>query len=96
MKSDGCCEMKRLCVSPKTRGLGLGTALINSIIGEAVRTGYREMRLDTLPNMVEAMFLYKKAGFVPTEPYYETPVVGTRFLAKSLTALTAGSASSVR
>jgi GNAT superfamily N-acetyltransferase len=94
MKSDECCEMKRLYVSPRARGLGLGTALINSIIGEAVRIGYREMRLDILPNMAEAMFLYKKAGFVATEPYYETPVVGTCFLAKSLTALSAGSSSS--
>ena len=43
IKPDGCCEMKRLYVSPKARGLGLGMALIDAIIGEAVgsrrRTG---------------------------------------------------------
>jgi GNAT superfamily N-acetyltransferase len=53
MMSDGCCEMKRLYVSPRGRGLGLGRALIDAIIGEAVRIGYHEMRLDTLSSMVE-------------------------------------------
>ena len=84
IKSFGCCEMKRLYVSPKARGLGLGKALIDAIIREAVRIGYSEMRLDTLPNMATAIFLYKKAGFVPIEPYYETPIPGTLFLARPL------------
>ena len=44
---DGCCEMKRLYVSPRGRGLGLGRALIDAIIGEAKRIGCREIRLDT-------------------------------------------------
>lgn len=81
---DGCSEMKRLYVSPKARGLGLGRALVDAIIGEAVRIGYSEMRLDTLPTMAEAISLYKKAGFVLIEPYYETPVAGTVFLARPL------------
>jgi ribosomal protein S18 acetylase RimI-like enzyme len=81
---DGCCEMKRLYVSPWGRGFGLGRALIDAIIGEAIRIGYREMRLDTLPGMVEAIALYRKAGFMPIEPYYDTPLAGTIFLGKSL------------
>jgi ribosomal protein S18 acetylase RimI-like enzyme len=86
IKPDGCCEMKRLYVSPKARGLGLGMALIDAIIGEAVRIGYSEMRLDTLPTMAEAIALYKKAGFIPIEPYYETPIEGTLFFARALAA----------
>ena len=74
---DGCCEMKRLYVSPGARGLGLGMALVDAIIREALRIGYSEMQLDSLPTMVEATSLYRKAGFVSTGPYYETPVEGT-------------------
>lgn len=83
---DGCCEMKRLYVVPRGRGMGLGRALTAAILQEARRIGYREMRLDTLPSMVEAVALYREAGFVPIEPYYETPLPGTIFLKRSLAA----------
>jgi ribosomal protein S18 acetylase RimI-like enzyme len=84
MQPDGCCEMKRLYVAPRGRGLGLGRALVDAIIGEAVRIGYREMRLDTLPTMAEAVALYRKAGFMPIEPYYDTPLAGTIFFERPL------------
>ena len=80
----GCCEMKRLYVSPEARGLGLGRALIAAISAEAVRLGYRDMRLDTLPSMTEAIALYEQTGFVPIAPYYDTPIIGTRFFARIL------------
>ena len=54
---------------------------------EAARIGYREMRLDTLPSMTGAIALYGKLGFEPMEPYYDTPVIGTIFLRRSLTEL---------
>jgi ribosomal protein S18 acetylase RimI-like enzyme len=81
---DGCCEMKRLYVAPYGRGFGLGRALVDAIIREAERIGYREMRLDSLPTMTEAMSLYAKTGFVSIEPYYFNPVAGTVFLSKRL------------
>jgi ribosomal protein S18 acetylase RimI-like enzyme len=80
----GHCEMKRLYVSPRARGLGLGKALIDAVIAEAIRIGYREMRLDTLPTMGEAIALYRKASFQPIDPYYETPVAGTIFMGRRL------------
>ena len=83
---EGCCEMKRLYVLPKARALGLGKALVDAIIGEAVRIGYREMRLDTLPTMTAAISLYKRAGFVAIDSYYETPIAATLFLARPLSA----------
>jgi hypothetical protein len=36
--------------------------------------------------MTEAISLYKKAGFVPIDPYYETPIAGTIFFARPLAA----------
>ena len=84
IEPDGCCEMKRLYVLPRGRGRGLGKALVGAIVGEAMRIGYREMRLDTLPAMVEAIGLYKAAGFGVIEPYYDTPLAGTVFLARTL------------
>ena len=81
---DDCCEMKRLYVSPEGRGRGLGRALADAILGAAVRIGYREIRLDTLPTMAEAQSLYRKLGFVPIAPYNETPIAGTVFMAKVL------------
>ena len=83
----GCCEMKRLYVSPEGRGLGLGGKLVEAVVREAVRIGYREMMLDTLPSMAEAIALYRKSGFEPTAPYYDTPVIGTIFLRRALLAM---------
>ncbi|MFO1036983.1 MAG: GNAT family N-acetyltransferase [Geminicoccaceae bacterium] len=83
---DGCCEMKRLYVDPSARGLGLGRALVDAVIEAARQLGYREMRLDSLPSMTEAMALYRKAGFAPIAPYYATPIAGTTFLGLALDA----------
>jgi len=81
---EGCCEMKRLYVAPEARGTGLGKRLVEATIQEAQRIGYREMRLDTLPSMTEAVALSRNCGFEPIEPYYETPVAGTIFLRRTL------------
>ena len=81
----GCCEMKRLYVAPAARGTGLGKALARTVIAAAEQIGYRELRLDTLPTMDQAIGLYQSFGFEPIAPYYDTPVAGTRFLAKKLT-----------
>jgi len=79
--------VKRLYVSPEGRGLGLGGKLVEAVVREAVRIGYREMMLDTLPSMAEAIALYRKSGFEPTEPYYDSPVIGTIFMRRSLLAM---------
>ena len=75
----GCCEMKRLYVTPEGRGLGLGKALAEAIVTEARRIGYREMLLDTLPPLTAAIGLYEKTGFEQIPAYYDTPIVGTLF-----------------
>lgn len=82
--SAGCCEIKRLYVAPEGRGHGLGGALVETVLTAARRIGYREARLDTLPDMTAAIALYRKAGFAPIPPYYDTPVAGTIFLGCAL------------
>ncbi|MCV0370928.1 Acetyltransferase (GNAT) family protein [Filomicrobium insigne] len=79
-----CCEMKRLYVAPDARRSGLGHHLVNRILKGATKLGYREIRLDTLPKLSEAIALYGKAGFEVTEPYYDTPIAGTIFMRRPL------------
>ena len=43
------------------------------------------MVLDTLPEMVEAVTLYRSFGFVETSPYWGCPVERTIYLEKFLT-----------
>jgi len=78
------CEMKRLYVPPAARGTGLGRALVDAVIAEARRLGYRALCLDTLPSMAKAVAIYRGLGFVEIAPYYDTPVAGTIFLRLAL------------
>jgi GNAT superfamily N-acetyltransferase len=72
----GVAEIKRLYVVQQGRGLGVGKALVAAILKEAAMLGYREIKLDTLPHMTQAIVLYRGFGFAPIAPYGSFPYPG--------------------
>lgn len=69
------CEMKRLYLRELFRGGGRGRRLAEQAVAFARGAGYSHMVLDTLPQMVAAMKLYRGLGFVRCMPYYDnTPI----------------------
>jgi ribosomal protein S18 acetylase RimI-like enzyme len=69
-------EIKRLFVRPQARKTGVGKALVAAILKVAQERGYREIKLDTLPEMEGAIALYRSFGFAPVAPYGSHPYPG--------------------
>jgi GNAT superfamily N-acetyltransferase len=77
---DATCEMKRLYVRPAGRGKGIGTLLVKTLIETAKNHGYKQMKLDTVPSMKEAIRIYIRFGFKETDPYRNNPIPGALFM----------------
>ena len=73
MLSDDTCEMKRLYVKPKFRGLKIGRNLANAVIKQAQKIGYKHMRIHTISALEQANRLYKSLGFNEIDPFEYTP-----------------------
>ncbi len=78
-RQDATCEMRRLFVKERFRGMRVAKALVNELLQFALRTGYQIMRLDTDPWMKPAQALYRSIGFVEVEAYRYNPIKGIRF-----------------
>ena len=71
--ADGTCEMKRLYVSERFKGRGVGRALGEALIESARAASFRLMRLDTGNLLTEAIALYRKLGFRDCAPHRDYP-----------------------
>jgi len=67
------CEMKRLFVMNAARRKGIAEKLVNKLIEKANEMKYKEMKLDSVEELIGAKKLYEKLNFKPCEPYYNNP-----------------------
>ena len=82
----GTCEMKRLYVTPEHRGRGIGRLLVEEVIRQAGQAGHRRMVLDTMPDMLGALAMYREFGFVKADRYWEHPASHAIFLERPIEA----------
>ena len=57
------CELVKMYVDKKFRGKGYGQALLEKCIEEAKNEGYKKMYLESMPELKNAISMYKKNGF---------------------------------
>lgn len=79
-------EIKRLYVRTQFRGGGIGKALVKSVIEDATHIGFKQIVLETLYSMRDAMRLYKKLGFENIEPYCDIPIEEAIYMGMNLLA----------
>lgn len=66
-------EVKRMWVAPAARGLGVGRRLLSELEQAAAARGVAAVRLDTNRALVEAIALYRSAGWVEIDPFTDEP-----------------------
>lgn len=57
------CELVKMYLSPQARGTGLGRALIEKCIQQAMENGFKKIYLETMPELKQALHIYAKFGF---------------------------------
>jgi putative acetyltransferase len=60
---DGCAELQKLYLLGSYRGMGIGRRLMEETFESARRLGYKQLYLESLPELGRAISLYEKAGF---------------------------------
>ncbi len=57
------CELVKMYLLPEARGLGLGKTLIEKCIDSVKENGFKNIYLETMPELKQAMKVYEKFGF---------------------------------
>jgi len=59
----GTCELVKMYLLPQARGVGLGKTLIEKVLVFAKEQGYKNVYIETMPELKQAMKVYEKFGF---------------------------------
>jgi putative acetyltransferase len=57
------CELVKMYLLPHGRGIGLGRTLIEQSLAFAKEAGYKQVYLETMPELKQALDVYAKFGF---------------------------------
>jgi putative acetyltransferase len=60
---ENCAELVKLYLSAQNRGKGTGWRLMEKTFESARRIGYRQLYLESLPELSKAISLYERTGF---------------------------------
>jgi GNAT superfamily N-acetyltransferase len=69
----GTAELKRMWVAPSARGLGLARRILVELEARARTAGCQRAQLDTNGTLVEAIALYRSAGYVEVDAFNDEP-----------------------
>ncbi len=64
------CELVKMYLLPEARGTGLGRSIIEQCLEKAKALGYRQVYLETMPELRQALNIYARFGF----EYLEGPM----------------------
>jgi putative acetyltransferase len=59
----GTCELVKMYLSAAARGMGLGRMMIEKCLQTASELGYKQVYLETMPELRQALKVYEKFGF---------------------------------
>jgi DNA-binding MarR family transcriptional regulator/GNAT superfamily N-acetyltransferase len=66
-------EIKRMWVAESARGLGIARRILSELESDAVRSDATTARLETNRHLVEAIAMYRSAGYVEVPPFNDEP-----------------------
>ena len=66
-------EIKRMWVARDARGHGIGRRLLEELEKRVVESGATVAHLETNASLVEAIAMYRKAGYREVEPFNDEP-----------------------
>jgi ribosomal protein S18 acetylase RimI-like enzyme len=73
LHEDGVAEIKRMWVSPRMRGQGLGGRLLAELERRAAAQGATVARLETNRSLTEAVAMYRRAGYREVTAFNDEP-----------------------